>query len=402
MIVTCLKIVLALATVPFAVQVLTFGAEVFASFFARKRGRPEHRETPLCAVVIPAHNEQEGILRTLDGVRRQLRPDDRLIVVADNCSDQTAAIARAHGTEVIERFHDKLRGKGYALNFGVEHIKSSGPAPDVMIIIDADCHLGEDCIARIAAMSHQDRAPVQAKYLIEDDQKRSTLNRFRQFAVRVKNFVRPLGGSALGFPAPLLGTGMAFPWSIIEKADLATGHIAEDSKLGIELTLLGHPARYCPDALVTSQFPETAKGRQTQTTRWEHGHLALIRNYWFPLIGAGFRQMSLKPLGLALDLGVLPLGLLFSATFSLFLFGAGGALLWGADAALALPLLTFPLLVSCLLIAWLAYGRDLLGAGDVLAVPSYAASKVFSLLSFLGSPQKTWVRSDRSTQARKD
>src|SRR6476469_7481059 len=60
---------------------------------------------PLCVVLVPAHDEESGLPPTLAGLRSQLRPGDRLLVVADNCTDRTAAVARAAGAEVVER-HD--------------------------------------------------------------------------------------------------------------------------------------------------------------------------------------------------------------------------------------------------------------------------------------------------------
>ena len=78
--------------------------------------------------------------------------------------------------------------------------------------------------------------------------------RVREFAWRVKNWVRPLGLSSLGLPCQLMGTGMAFPWEVIADARLATGSLAEDLKLGLELAANGHPPVFCPSPLSPVNF----------------------------------------------------------------------------------------------------------------------------------------------------
>src|SRR3984885_14058370 len=78
-------------------------------------------------VLVPAHNESRMIAPALRSILPQLSRADRLIVVADNCSDDTAAIAAAEGAEVIERSEMGHRGKGYALAFGVRHLESNAP-----------------------------------------------------------------------------------------------------------------------------------------------------------------------------------------------------------------------------------------------------------------------------------
>ena len=77
------------------------------------------------AVLVPAHNEATLIASTLASIRPQLREGDQLLVVADNCTDQTANLARAAGAHVVERQDQQRRGKGYALDFGVQHLRQS-------------------------------------------------------------------------------------------------------------------------------------------------------------------------------------------------------------------------------------------------------------------------------------
>ena len=98
------------------------------------------------AVLVPAHDEAVVIRATLERITPQLQPGDRLVVVADNCSDDTAAIARACGAEALERVNATLRGKGYALDHGVRHLEASPPA--AVVIVDADCDVAPGTIVR--------------------------------------------------------------------------------------------------------------------------------------------------------------------------------------------------------------------------------------------------------------
>src|SRR5690606_6586727 len=74
------------------------------------------------AVIIPAHDEAAGISSTLAMLFEEVPPGTRVLVVADNCSDATAALAREAGAEAVERHDSNARGKGYALAFGRDHL----------------------------------------------------------------------------------------------------------------------------------------------------------------------------------------------------------------------------------------------------------------------------------------
>jgi len=115
-------------------------------------------------VLIPAHNEGEGVVQTIRDVQAQLGPNDRILLVADNCTDDTAAMAKAAGVEVIVRTDQARRGKGYALEFGVRHLALD--PPDVVIILDADCRLGECAIRTLSTTAMVYGRPVQALYLM--------------------------------------------------------------------------------------------------------------------------------------------------------------------------------------------------------------------------------------------
>ncbi|MEN9905702.1 MAG: hypothetical protein RLZZ555_2267, partial [Pseudomonadota bacterium] len=229
---------------------------------------------PQLAVLVPAHNESCHLLPTLANLINQLGAQDRLLVVADNCSDDTAALARQAGAWVVERCDPVRRGKGYALAFGVDHLRTD--PPEVVVIVDADCTLRPGSLAAAASLAASSGHPVQMLYLMHSPAGAKLRQRLLEFAWRVKNQVRAQGSDRLGGACHLTGSGMAFPWAVLEHAPLATGHVTEDMQLGIELALAGQAPRLCTAAQVDSDFPADGQATRTQKTRWEHGHLATL------------------------------------------------------------------------------------------------------------------------------
>src|SRR5450432_1818075 len=99
----------------------------------------EDQPVPRTAIVVPAHDEQGQIGATVRALVADLPPAAWILVVADNCSDQTAALARGAGATAIERKDPSRVGKGYAISFGLEHL--SADPPEIVILVDADCRV---------------------------------------------------------------------------------------------------------------------------------------------------------------------------------------------------------------------------------------------------------------------
>ncbi|GJD50835.1 hypothetical protein OPKNFCMD_3583 [Methylobacterium crusticola] len=379
-----------------AVPVLVFLAQMLASRPpVRPRPVPAHPR-PSLAVLIPAHDEGRIIAGTVAGLMPELAAADRLVVVADNCRDTTAAAARAAGAEVVERDDPARRGKGFALDHGLRYLERTG-LPEVVVVIDADCAMQAGGIDRLARLSAATDGPVQGAYRLTAPPRASSSHRIAAFATLVKQVGRPLGWSRLGQPCALSGTGFAVPARHLAAASLASSHLTEDLKLGMDLALAGHPARFCPQAEVTSVLPEGDAARRSQQTRWEHGHLALILPYASALVGGAWRRRDPRLLGLALDLCVPPLVVLTLAEAGL---GLAALAWWWAGGGLAPLLVAGPavlLLGLALAVAIGRWGRGLIAWRDALALPGFAVGKVAILLQFLVKPQAEWVRAERRT-----
>lgn len=355
---------------------------------------PPPAPRPALTVLVPAHNEARGLAATLRSIAPQLRLDDRLLVVADNCDDETAAVARREGAAVVERHEPARRGKGYALDFGLRHCSA---APDaVIVMVDADCELEAGCLDRLAATLQATQRPVQGRYLMQAPAGAPLRERIAQFAWRLKNAARPQGAAALGWPCLLAGSGMAFRRAQLDTVRLASANIVEDMQLGIDLALAGHAPVFEPGALVTSRFAGDARAAAAQRRRWEHGHLATLLREVPRLLAAALRRRSRALAGLALELAVPPLAALALALLATTLASALLAALGAGVAALLLCGLAAALFAAALVSGWQHAGRDLVRAGEWPLLACFALRKLPLYLAFLGRQRhRSWNRARR-------
>lgn len=360
---------------------------------SRRRDAPAAPSGFPLAVLVPAHNEEAAIGETVRRTRSQLEPGDRLIVIADNCTDATAARAKAEGAEVLERFDDRNRGKGFALAHGLESLKSA--PPELIVILDADTTLSSGSMAALRHRSMATRGPVQAVYLLELPPDAGPTAGVSAFAFLVKNLVRPLALHRLGIPCALVGTGMAIPWNLMDVKRLATGNIVEDMQLGIDLALEGHPPEFCPQARVTGTLPSGRKAAFIQRTRWEHGHLGTLLTQAPRLLGKALLGGRPALLGMAVDLSVPPLALL---CLLWGLVAAGSAVLalrGGHRLPALLSGMTGGMILLSIALAWVRHARGLIPGRVLLFAPFYALWKIPLYLAFLFKRQKAWVRTPR-------
>jgi hypothetical protein len=262
-------------------------------------------------VVVPAHDEAAGIGACLRALARSHYPQDayRVLVVADNCTDATAALAREAGVEVLERDDPAARGKGHALNWALDRTGELGFPHDAVAFVDADCEVSENLLAEAAARLGAGAGAVQAAYVVSNPNA-SPATALRAAAFSLFNYVRPLGRSALGMSAGVLGTGMAFRAPLIQAFRFDTASVIEDTDLHLRFVEAGHRVEFSPLAEVRSPMPGSAGAVATQQARWEGGRTQLIRRFLAPLALDGLRHGRRPKLGAAADLLIPPLSIL--------------------------------------------------------------------------------------------
>ncbi|MBC7171762.1 MAG: glycosyltransferase, partial [Polyangiaceae bacterium] len=268
-----LHALLVFAAIALAAPAVVFAVECLLGLLPMRSRISKSAVRPRLAVLVPAHDEETVLAATLADIRAQLAPGDRALVVADNCTDATATVAREAGAEVVERVDAERRGKGFALAFGVDALAAD--PPEVVVVVDADCRLHPGCLDALARTVAATGRPVQGEYLLATSSS-SPLGSINALAFLVRNKVRPRGLLLAGGPCQLTGSGMAFPFALLSVVGSLGSNIVEDMVLGIELTYRGHAPILCPEARIEGELPDRSEAALGQRRRWEHGHLATL------------------------------------------------------------------------------------------------------------------------------
>ena len=386
-------IALIFLTILALIPIVTFSLQCFLSLVPGRKNSFERESLPRLAVLIPSHNEEAIVSGILQDVKSQVQENDRVIVIADNCVDTTAAVARSHGAEAFERFDENDRGKAYALRFALEKLEAD--PPEVVIIVDADCRISSDALAHLSSKAARLDRPVQGSYIFGEQQDGVASNNASSFTLWFKNHIRPLGSLRLGMPCQLTGSGMAFPWHVIRKVNVANQSLAEDTTLGLELAYAGHPPTFCPEARIDGHVPKEWGTLVQQRRRWEQGYLESILSNAPKMILRSIISFQPKLLWAAFDLCIPPLALLGMiwaglAVLAILMAWFGGgylpAILLGGGAVL---------MGASLVLGWLVHCRDKVPAKAILAMPWFLVRKVAIYASLLLKREKVWLRTER-------
>ncbi|MDA7936568.1 glycosyltransferase family 2 protein [bacterium] len=361
--------------------------------------RPAESEVELAdrgafCVLIPAHNEEVVLRQTLVAIVAQLSAQDRVLVVADNCSDQTVAIAKDVGVGVLERHHAEHRGKGYALDAGIRQLEKDGFAGSCVIIIDADCDVAADALHLLAAEVSRSGRSAQARYVMHMPVDPSPRDYVSALALRVRNIARARGMHNLRLPCQVTGSGIAIPWHAIRKLNLASGNIVEDMQIGLDLAQMRLAAVYVEAAHVTGRLA-SGNAAQAQRKRWEHGHLGTSFGVVPRLLCAGIARGNLQQVALAVDLAILPLALLASFVVAVVVAACALGGLTGYWLALWVSAGSLVSLAVAFLVGWWVSSRGIIPLRTLLGIPVYVFWKIPMWVMSVLSPQKEWVRSSR-------
>ena len=388
-----LVLVSAIVIIPIGLLLIQIMFAVIALHSKRQTNTLSNVPRPSIAIIVPAHNEALGLPETIRSIQPQLTLQDRLVIIADNCTDNTAEVARSHGAIALERFNQDERGKGFALDYGMQYLRED--PPEVVMIIDADCVISEQLIDRISRRCISLQRPVQADYVMRFPTEGGVKQQVTEFAWLVKNTVRPLGYQFLGFPCQLMGTGMAFLWKDLSKSQLANGHLVEDMKLGLDLAALRKAPCYDATVSVSSYFPTSEQGVATQRLRWEHGHLGLIFKDFPHYLRIAVLQRNAMLLAQAFDLIIPPLALLFIATLALWGISLIVYIMFGIALFMILMTVALSALGVGILIAWYCFARSIISFSTLLMAPWVLLMKIPVYLKFMVNRQVSWVRSKR-------
>ncbi len=390
-----MTILIALILAPLTLLTACFAIELIAGV---RTLRPQARRAATAAkvvIIVPAHNEEAILADRLSALAAAARGHTRILVIADNCEDSTAEVAKSLGIDVAERFQAERRGKGFALDFA--RLRLQQDPPDVVVVIDADCTVEPSSIDRLVAACVATRRPCQAAYLQSPVANGSPTLQLSTFAFFIKNLVRQRGLQRLAGRVHLLGTGMALPWALFERTELATGNIVEDLQMGLELADGGYPPLLVEEAAVWTEAA-TETNTLDQRSRWEGGYLQSAAKWAPRMLAYSVRRGDARGLWAALSLLIPPLALLI--LFDVAALVAALVVLWlsGAHPWPAMLLSAALILAgAALFIAWLAGGSRFVTLGGLARIPLYLLWKLplYLGLARRGAP-KEWLRTGRS------
>lgn len=349
------------------------------------------------AVVIPAHNEGTGILPTLQDLRHCDYPAEcvSLFVIADNCTDDTAAIAHAEGANVIERHDLSARGKGQALDWFLKNHQRTLEPFDVVTFVDADMFVDHRFFAALdTAFADPAVEAAQARYTIANPGA-SWFAAFGYLSFAYVNHLRPAGRSFLGGSAGLKGSGMAFRSRLILETGWPAASLAEDVEFGKMLVLRGIRIHYVPDSIVTSNIGGQLRQANVQQSRWEGGKLQVSLQYFPKLI----HRLASAPRWLLaeelLDTLVPPLSVVVALT------AVGSALSWFAGSpALLIPFAIAALIFAAAVLSALVQLRSPVRVFLYLAAsPAFVLLKIALLLKLaIAGHAGGWTRTPRDSE----
>jgi len=350
-------------------------------------------ELPRLLFLVPAHNEEQLIDSCVRSIARMQYPPERfrVVVVADNCTDRTAALARVAGAQCLERLEPARPGKPRAIAWAIERLPLG--LYDAVVIIDADTILHQQFASALASRAPLGSKAVQAFFDVRNPQASPLTHMAAVHATAIHELAYPLKQRA-GLNVPLVGNGMCLGTEILARFGWRAFSIAEDCEMYALLTARGVPVECAPGARLYAEEARSLEQSATQRQRWTAGRLTvlarvargILRSHyigWHQKIDVIAELAAPGPaghVGLALLLGVLTVALALPAA---------PLLLWALGASLIRP-------VAYTAVA-LARQPDRARAIRAFAfLPAYTLWRVGALaraIRMLGD--KPWVRTAR-------
>lgn len=329
------QLVVAAVLVPFAAWIVGLWFLAWRSRRPRALPPPTDR-TPFFSIVVPAHDEGEIIAATVGKIVAFDYPRDRfaLYVVADNCTDDTAALARAAGATVLERTDAVNRGKGHALSYALERVRDI--AGDAVLFLDADSSPEPDYLRVMARYLARGDRMIQGRYDV-DLPDRNWFTRLTSTSFVFRNRWQFPAYDALGLTLPLRGSGMCFASPVIYSLGWTAHGLTEDTEMTLRLIRAGVPVVFAPDAVSRQFMPATPAEAATQRLRWSAGERGVRSVLLREEIPWAFKARRWRDMFSLILMAAPPFSVQLCAALALACFAwfAGPVLRWSALGVLA-------------------------------------------------------------------
>ena len=348
---------------------------------------------PRLAVLVPAHDEERGVADTIRPLLAQNYPRDALavIVIADNCTDDTARVAAGAGATVWQRDDPTARGKGPALAWALDRLRRELPDTEAVIVVDADCIATPTLGATVAEeLADPSVRAVQVRYEVSNADE-SPAAALRAAGFILKHVIRSRGRSRLGLSCGLFGSGMAFRLSLFDEVEWPSS-VTEDTELHLMLVERGVVVRFAERAAVASAMPTTARSAVEQQMRWETGNAQLTGAYLMRLAGRGIVHRDVQLLAAAAELLVPSQSMLAAGSLGVGIVSAAV----GRPRAAALAAATLGGQAAYVLGGLTAAGAPTASLRALIHAPGFVAGRL-RVLGRVASGRRadTWVRTTR-------
>jgi 1,2-diacylglycerol 3-beta-glucosyltransferase len=351
------------------------------------------------AVVIPAHNEESGIEGTIHSILSLDYPRAlfHVVVIADNCTDRTADVARRAGAIVYERENQELRGKGHALHWCFSQLLQEKAEYEALIVVDADSVVSANFLSVMNLYLENGAKVIQCSNLVEPATA-SWSSEVTRIGFMLYNHARPLGRRMIGCSAGLRGNGMCFAADTLRAVPWEAYSLTEDLEYGLELILHGITVTFAPEATVRSPMPLSVCNAESQRARWEAGRLPIVRRYAGRLLRTAFRRFSFRLFDAFVELVTPPLVNLLIVAVMLFLLNVLLGALGVAEASqfVLMWLSLIGLAIFHVIVGLWASGATKSAYKALLHIPRYALWKVLLYAKLVKYGQtEAWVRTTR-------
>jgi 1,2-diacylglycerol 3-beta-glucosyltransferase len=346
-------------------------------------------------ILVPAHNEENIIRESLCSLSRLEYPWSLIqtVIIADNCTDNTAAVVRGEGYECWERKDSALRGKGPALRWALDQARHL--AYDAIIFIDADTVIEPGTLRRFDRDLRRGALVVQAAYEFQNGSDKG-FSLLTLASKRAETQLIWAPRQRLGLTIFLQGNGFCVHREVMDRLPWNAFSIAEDLEYSLTLRLNGIKVHFVQDATVKSRMTRTVTDAFPQRLRWASGTFQLIAKYAPRLLWAAARQRDLGLLDACAALVTTSRADLFYANFlalGFSLFGSPAGMrtvLWSAVLVTTLFQLIYLLFVVRTISETSSLRRTL------FSLPGYLGGLLITqLVAMLGLRRKTWTRADR-------
>jgi cellulose synthase/poly-beta-1,6-N-acetylglucosamine synthase-like glycosyltransferase len=362
--VTGAGVALVLLTLPLVCELLLLTIAGWLPARQGWKGGAAGRAKPRTMAVVPAHNEALLIGRCVRSLLADQVQETGVLVVAHNCADRTAAVARAAGARVIEVHDDGRGGKGSALRAGLAEAVALGS--EALMVVDADSVVSPHFLATAQdSLSRHDAVQVRYQLVCNRDEPQARLSSLGFLGF---NTLRPRGRERLGLSAGIFGNGFGFRSEVLARVPYTTTSMVEDLEYHLRLARCGVRVRFVEEATVTSEVaPHQEDGSARQQARWEGGRFLAMR-LWAPRLAGDVLHGQWRSAEPLLDLLGLPLAL----AILLLLLALAVPLTWSRIYAL----LAFSVLITHVLSAAAEAHGLRQGVRAMLSLPRYVAWKI--------------------------